>query len=362
MTQLTNGFERYSAILGRLQRLTSHGKYMKAMCPAHEDVNASLSISIGDNGSLMLKCHAGCAFQSVIDAIGVKQQECFADSGTQAARQQSRIVATYPYCDENGEMLFEVCRFEPKDFRPRRKARPDDSPDSVKRDGWVWNLQATRHVLYRLPELKAAMATRPDRCVFVCEGEKDVDSVRGKLEMVATTNPGGAGKWRDEYTESLRGMNVAIVPDRDPVNPRTGVSPGMEHAEKVACALVGVAKSVKILSYDVEGMEKFDISDWIAARAPAEARTELIAIAKASPLFLAADKREVESRKSHVAQQTNGARVAGLTWTDHSPSPMKAVAAAIASKASYLPPDDFLVVARHLLDVMEQEMRRGHGP
>src|SRR5579862_5360260 len=33
---------------------------------------------------------------------------------------QRRMVAEYDYRSESGELLFQVCRFEPKDFRQRR--------------------------------------------------------------------------------------------------------------------------------------------------------------------------------------------------------------------------------------------------
>src|SRR5262245_21477738 len=39
----------------------------------------------------------------------------------QHASTSSSIAATYAYCDENGFLLFHVVRFEPKDFRPRRR-------------------------------------------------------------------------------------------------------------------------------------------------------------------------------------------------------------------------------------------------
>jgi putative DNA primase/helicase len=62
------------------------------------------------------------------------------------------IVKTYDYCDENGELLYQVCRFEPKDFRPRR-------PDGK------FTLEGVRRVLYRLPELLKAVAD--GRLVYV---------------------------------------------------------------------------------------------------------------------------------------------------------------------------------------------------
>jgi hypothetical protein len=75
--------------------------------------------------------------------------------------------------------------------------------------------------------------------VWVVEGEKDADTLAA-LGFTATTNPMGAGKkWRDSYSESLRGKQGFIIPDND--------APGRAHAEQVACALHGVAASVRVL-------------------------------------------------------------------------------------------------------------------
>src|SRR5262245_21161134 len=56
--------------------------------------------------------------------------------------------------------------------------------------------------------------------------------------LVATTNPGGAGKWRYEYSETLRGARVVILPDND--------DPGRQHAQSVAQHLQGVAAEVRV--------------------------------------------------------------------------------------------------------------------
>ena len=39
-----------------------------AKCPAHEDRTASLSINTGDDGRVLLKCHAGCSTDDILDA------------------------------------------------------------------------------------------------------------------------------------------------------------------------------------------------------------------------------------------------------------------------------------------------------
>src|SRR5438128_2013334 len=83
-------------------------------------------------------------------------------------------------------------RGEPKTFRQRR---PDDA------GGWTWKLGGVRRVLYRLPDILAADPAVP---IFMAEGEKDVDNLIA-LGLVATTNPGGAGKWHPEYNDGLRG-------------------------------------------------------------------------------------------------------------------------------------------------------------
>lgn len=176
-------------------------------------------------------------------------------------------TTSYGYTDEDGTLLYEVVRRVPKDFRQRR-------PDG--RGGWIWSTKGVRKVLYRLPEVIAAVAE--NRTVYVVEGEKDSDNLRS-LGLVATTNAGGAGAWNDAYTEALRGARVVIHPDND----RAGAS----HAQKVAEALHGVASDVRIVELPdlpVEG----DVSDWLDKRTSdgveeQELRAELDRLAEATP-------------------------------------------------------------------------------
>src|SRR5690349_13065955 len=42
-----------------------------ARCPAHDDAKASLSVAIGRNDRVLLKCHAGCTVSSVVSALGL---------------------------------------------------------------------------------------------------------------------------------------------------------------------------------------------------------------------------------------------------------------------------------------------------
>ena len=74
------------------------------------------------------------------------------------------IVAEYDYCDEEGNLLFQVVRQEPgpkgegKTFKIRR-------PDG--KGGWIWKTKGMHWIPYRLPELLASSGP-----VIIPEGEK----------------------------------------------------------------------------------------------------------------------------------------------------------------------------------------------
>ena len=156
--------------------------------------------------------------------------ELFSDSDT-----EPRIVTEYDYRDEIGQLLFQVVRYEPKNFWQR-------CPDG--KGGWHWNLHGTRRVLYRLPDVLKS------KSVLVLEGEKDCEAAR-RMGMVATCNAGGAGKWREEYTHCLHGKRVAVIADAD--------GPGRKHAQQVAQSLDGTAESIRAL----EMPDAKDLSEWV---------------------------------------------------------------------------------------------------
>jgi hypothetical protein len=232
-------------ILLRLDQIVKTGSGWTTRCPAHDDRDPSLSIATGADGRIILHCHAGCTPENVCAAIGITLADLFADEPRHNGHAK-QIVATYPYYDSSGRLIFEVVRFNPKDFRQRQ-------PDG--KGGWLWKMNGVQKVLFRLPEILAAI--KAGRPIFVCEGEKDV------LAMVAhgftaTCNPGGAGKWEKSYSETLRGAEVIIVADED--------APGRAHARKVATALNGVAASLKVIECpDVGGRPVKDAADYFAA-------------------------------------------------------------------------------------------------
>lgn len=240
----------------------------KCHCPAHEDNTESLSVTRGKNDRILIKCHAGCDTKKVLEAAGLSWadvqpgQQSERSIKTTTKQRLGEIIATYDYTDASGNVIFQVTRHEPKAFRQRK-------PNG--KGGWVWSLKGVKRELYQLPKL---LATPANQWVFVVEGEKDADNLNA-IGLMATCNAQGAGKWQPNYTETLSGRKICILPDND--------EPGHEHAQAVAMALQGKAQTVRIV--ELPGLpDKGDVSDWLDADGTAD---QLLALVEATPDFIA---------------------------------------------------------------------------
>ncbi len=218
-------------------RRTPTGWQLK--CPAHSDREPSLSLSENNEHHALLYCQAGCATADVLSAAQLDLRDLY--PLREGDRNPDPVVAVYKYVDEAGHLLYEVQRTATKKFRQRR---PD--PDNSTR--WIYSLGDTRRVLYRLPHVLEA--AREGQTVYVVEGEKDVHSWEAR-GCVATTNPGGVGKWRPEYGEALRGAHITIVADVD------SHGKGLAHARAVAHALMPHAASL-VLTQPAGGKDSTD--------------------------------------------------------------------------------------------------------
>lgn len=258
-----------SDVVATLTRLgcqpTSAGSGYTAYCPVHEtDGNRhtkSLTLREGDRVPVIVHCHAGCEPKDILKAVGIEGP----------SRRTVNIPIVYPYRDADGHEVRQKLRYEDKQFSICHKVAGRHIP----------KYGPGPHVLYRLPEVVAAIQSR--NTIFFLEGEKDVD--RAVLEkMVATTNiegaaqPGQKPKWKPEYTVQLTGTKrLVLLPDNDPA--------GRAHMAHIAQQLIGRVQEIVVVDLGKlypDLPEKGDLSDWLNRGHTVEELFELVG--KASPL------------------------------------------------------------------------------
>lgn len=235
--------------LSRVPKLRKSGAEWRCACPIHKGKRDSFSVNM-ETG--LWRCHSECdeggdAYKLEMRLLNVNFPEAkrSVDGLSGQVQEQSknikqfgRIIATYDYKDENGVLVYQVVRYDPKSFRQRR-------PNPESRDGWDWSLGKIDRMLYRLPELLVAQDP-----VLIVEGEKDVDLLRS-WGFNATCNSGGAGKFTQEMANHLKERKVVIIPDQD--------DKGIHHGKEVASKAKFAGADVYILDIDAK-----DVSDWAA--------------------------------------------------------------------------------------------------
>src|SRR6185503_13055995 len=77
----------------RLEGCKPNSAGYKARCPAHEDAHASLSISRGDDGRILLKCFAGCEPVDVCKALGITIADLFPERERQGSLTVAEMAA-----------------------------------------------------------------------------------------------------------------------------------------------------------------------------------------------------------------------------------------------------------------------------
>ena len=247
----------------------------QARCPAHDDHKPSLAISEGTDDRTLLHCHAGCEVEDILAAVGLTTADLFTSNGHGATRLAKRRVAEPDPLPTEADLEAWASQLSPAIAERLEKRR-----------GWTAQALATLGVGYadrelklpvrdqhgelvnviRLsgPELKpfALYGRRRDlwppveaiptgERIFVCEGEKDVLSLRS-MDAAGVAVPGTNG-WRSEYAPRFAGRDVVLMPDCD--------GKGRELMKRVAGYLVSHAASVRILDLDPGREDGHDVGD-----------------------------------------------------------------------------------------------------
>ncbi len=233
------------------------GDQIYCSCPiqSHGHKNGDKSPSFSFN------CEAGCwTCHSAGDSGNIKQlaEKCGVNPPWSGVGKIPARQTIYTYENADGQPIYEVVRVD--DPSGKKIFQRAILSDGTKKN----SMKGVQRIPYRLPELlQAQKANQP---IFVVEGEKCVEALRG-LGLVATTNSGGSGKWGNCGQYFQKGINVIIIPDND--------EPGRRHALEVAQDLQKRGCSVKLLELP-NLQHKEDIYDWLRAGHSKEELLELV--------------------------------------------------------------------------------------
>jgi hypothetical protein len=218
----------------------------------------------------------------ICQSVGLKVVDLYPP---QKEERKLTLIATYDYRDENGILLFQKQRFVDQNGKKTfRQRRPDPSGNGK----WIFSLDNTPKILYRLPQVLEAK--RNGEVIWLVEGEKDADAVFAQ-GMVATTPPNGAGKWLDIHSRALEGATVFIVADNDEV--------GREHAISVGDVL---SRHGCVINTFVPPTGFKDVSDMINA---GRSLDDLLELDRTQPSAQATVHEDEEEEIEAVVQATS---------------------------------------------------------
>jgi len=281
-------------ILSRFPDAKRNGNGWRARCPVHDGHSlTSVSISEGDNGTVLLHCFKGCSCKAIVQAIGLNESDLFPDNNSQhnkrdrgsvpmnqskpvkAAKGKGRgyntaqeaITATiewtiktesregrncvfsdsWDYHSINDDHVGVVLRFDlphgDKTFRPISLVDGKWHSQGLSAEQSVYNLSAAIDVI------------RQGKPVYWCEGEKAVDAT-GELGLVAITTAGGSGAFRKADISPLRGGRFIILPDND--------EPGEKYKNDVLRGLAELGGDTRVKVLNLPHVEEGDdIVDYI---------------------------------------------------------------------------------------------------
>lgn len=210
-------------------RKTSNG--WDARCPVHEDDKASLGISQGREGHILLKCRAGCATERVVEALGLTMSDLMPgpktrDNGgstyqrwTIRAASSGKPAAVHVRCDRPGQDK-EVW-WTDLDGNPGLKG-----------------IKTADLALYGADQLGDL------EDVVVCEGEKATDALLDKGIAAVGTVTGASGMPCDDALRPLLGRQVILWLDND--------QSGIEHMRRIGARLLELGlpeENLKVVSW-----------------------------------------------------------------------------------------------------------------
>ena len=239
------------------------------LCPFHDDHSPSLSVNVETGLFRCFACNAkgdvftfyqkykDCDFPTALQEIGKM-------AGVVESDTKQKVVATFKYTDEAGNVLYIKERLE-----PGRNGRSKEFVfKHMEGNRWVLG-RGCDPVLYNLPELSKS------KYAFVAEGEAKADLLHSWGLTATCLDSGSNSPIKDEYIQILGGIEkVVLLPDND--------TPGKNYAYKIANLLHDKVKELKIV--ELPGLkEAEDVIDWGKA---GNDKSKLIELVKNTPQWM----------------------------------------------------------------------------
>jgi hypothetical protein len=252
--------------LGILKAESCGDGQWKAPCPCHDDTNPSLSVGIGDNGKILIHCHANCPIEKIVAAAGFTMSDLFPESRPRRERWTKGTLQTggfataadaiacyekkdgphnktWPYHNAAGDIVGYTVRWNATSEREKII-----KPIALAADG-RWSLCAMPSPR---PLLNRSDVAKSD-CATVVEGETCADAA-ASLGLTATTSAGGSKAANHSDWSPLAGKHLVLWPDPDESGQRY-INDIRRHLSRCNPP----PKSIRIFD------PKADAADWIAA-------------------------------------------------------------------------------------------------
>jgi hypothetical protein len=219
-------------VLNRLDNVKEGSSGWSAGCPAHDDNVNSLSVSEGNDGRVLLYCHAGCTVAQIAASLRISMRDLFVQKKRGKVKKNRknrkelspgltleqysnakqlpikflkklRLVETYrrrpvvciPYFGENGEIISTQFRMS-MDGEPRFK--------------WTAGSKLVPYGLWLLD------AARQAGQVTLVEGASDAQTLW--LHKIPALGLPGANSWKEEewasYLDGIDKIYLVVEPDR----------------------------------------------------------------------------------------------------------------------------------------------------
>ena len=285
-----------SELIELLEGVERNGSGWMAICPAHHDQHPSLKIDEGDDGRVLVHCHAGCSVDDIVRAMGLSVSDLFVDEdspsqprvvvGKNGAAGPSAMIeralveemhraltpAQRAYLIQermlSAEVIDRYCLGVAAGQGQDRVTIPIQDATGAIHDVRRWLPPERRHpgdskILHWAKGLGGARLFPIDQLaherVVLCAGELDALAAisHGAPAITATC---GEGHWPDHLSESFRGREVVILLDAD--------TTGMKGTELRAKSLAEHGASVKVASWPQDRADGWDITDELQANGP----------------------------------------------------------------------------------------------